>query len=164
RDGYPAAENVVGGMQERGLLSANSRPEMVDALRWYKYAQAKRNPRALVKMAEGTEQEKAGVSRSSEVATNLYLQAADLGHPPALVIAGNKYVAGRGVKRDYAEALKLYTAAAELNYPEAEFKVGEMYERGRGVKRNTASAKAWYRRASNRGHVTAQAKLKRLGG
>ena len=164
RLGYPAAEYLVASMHELGLLSANAKPDMANALRWYKYAQAKKYPRALLKMAELTEQGKAGLSRSSEVATNLYLQAADLGHPPALVIAGNKYVAGRGVKRDYAEALKLYTAAAELNYPEAEFKVGEMYERGRGVKRNTASAKAWYRRASNRGHVTAQAKLKRLGG
>jgi|TARA_B100001964_G_C14260972_1_gene615505 TPR repeat protein len=164
RLGYPAAEYLVASMHERGLLSANSKPDMANALRWYKYAQAKQYPRALLKMAGLTEQGKAGISRSSAAATKLYLQAADLGHPPALVIAGNKYVSGRGVKRDYAKALHLYTSAAELSYPEAEFKVGEMYERGRGVKRNKTSAKAWYRRASAQGHAAAQLKLERLDG
>ena len=162
--GYPAAEYLIATMHEVGFLSPNGKPDLVNALRWYKFAQAKDYPRALLKMAQLTESGKAGITRSNEIATKLYHQAAILGYPPAQVIMGNKYVAGRGVRRDYARALQWYTSAAELNYPEAEFKLGEMYARGRGVKRDKTSAIAWYRRAKNQGYPEAAAKLRRLGG
>jgi len=164
RLGYPAAEYLIASMHEQGFLSANSKPDLVNALRWYRYAQAKDYPRALLKIAELTESGKAGITRSIAGATKLYHQAAVLGYPPAQVIMGDKYMSGRGVSRDYGLALQWYSSAAELNYPEAEFKLGEMYERGRGVKRNKTSAIAWYRRARDQGYPKATAKLRRLGG
>jgi TPR repeat protein len=164
RLGYPAAEYLIASMHEQGLLSPNGKPDLVNALRWYKFAQDKEYPLALLKMAELTESGKAGITRSSERATKLYHRAAVLGYPPAQVIMGDKYLSGRGIGRDYALALQWYTSAAELNYAEAEFKLGEMYERGRGVKRNKTSAIAWYRRAKEQGYADAAAKLRRLGG
>ena len=165
RLGYPAAEYLIARMHEQGLLSADGKPDLVNALRYYKYAQAKEYPRALLKIAQLTESGKAGITRSAADATKLHHRAAELGYPPAQVIMGDKYVSGRGgVRRDYALALQWYTRAAELNYPEAEFKLGGMYERGRGVKRNKTSAIAWYRRARNQGYAEAAAKLRRLGG
>ncbi len=164
RLGYPAAEYLVASMHEQGLLSANGKPDLSNALRWYKYAQDKGYPLALLKMAELTETGKAGITRSSKEASKLYHQAALAGYPPAQVIMGDKYVTGRGVRRDYTLALRWYGSAAELNYAEAEFKLGEMYERGRGVRRDRTSAITWYRRARDQGYAEAAAKLRRLGG
>ncbi len=162
RLGYPAAETMIGHMHEMGLLSENAKPDLINALRWYRFAAEKRYPPALMKIGEFTESGQAGISRSTSEAVSWYQKAADEGYPPAQVLVADRYLSGRGLKRNNDLALKWYLRASEVNYPEALYKTGLMYERGRGVKRNKAEAIDWYRKAADLGNQDATLRLKRL--
>ncbi len=103
---------------------------------------------------EGTEQNHAR-------ALQWYLQAAEQGHIPAQVKAGDFFTLGTGSEVDLAEAAAWYRRAAEQGHVGAQQNLAAMYDSGRGVAQDLRQATELYRRAAAQGAPNAQAWLGR---
>ncbi|MBR5969390.1 MAG: sel1 repeat family protein [Lachnospiraceae bacterium] len=90
-----------------------------------------------------------------------YLQeAADAGHPHALLALGYIYDNGYGVKEDKTKALSYYAQAAEAGWPTAYYNMGLQYYYGDGVEPDVPKGVSCFETAAAMGYPDA---LLRLG-
>lgn len=92
-------------------------------------------------------------------ASQLYLRAARLGHPDAMLALGQMYQSGRGLARDDAAAAGWYRSAAEAGSVLAQYNLALLLADGSGVPRDVERAMAWYERAARSGFGKAQFNL-----
>jgi TPR repeat protein len=77
----------------------------------------------------------------------LLTQAAELGHPDALVALAECYHQGKGVAQNDLEAFTYYKKAALFGHPEGIFQVSYRYLLGQGVPQDTEQAIKWLNQA-----------------
>lgn len=82
-------------------------------------------------------------------------RAADLRHPLALLLLGQRYRTGRGVTRDYAEARLLLERAIDANIYKALVEIAGMYAEGQGTPRDLKVAVSFYQLALKHGEQSA---------
>lgn len=92
-------------------------------------------------------------------AAALYLRAAELGHPDAMLALGQLYQSGRGVARDDAAAAGWYRRSAEAGSTVGQYNLALLLAAGSGVPQDLGSAIAWYERAAQGGFAKAQFNL-----
>lgn len=88
-------------------------------------------------------------------ASQLFRQAADLGHPQAQYALGRLYLHGRGVPNDPAQAAVWFAKAADQGVVGAYGQLGGLYADGVGVEQDLAAAADWFQRAADEGDDTA---------
>ena len=96
-----------------------------------------------------------GLPQDDAKAAELFLKAAEHGHPLAMYEIGCYYHLGRGVEQDYLEAAKWWRRAARHGDREAMNNLGVLREQGDGVEKDLVEAFLWYRSAAELGHVDA---------
>lgn len=79
----------------------------------------------------------------------LLTQAAELGHPEALIALAECYHEGKGVPQNDLEAFTYYKKAALFDHPEGIFQVSYHYLLGQGVPQDTQQAIKWFNQAKN---------------
>jgi len=94
-------------------------------------------------------------SSEAQRALSLYMKAAKLGHPGALLYVGGFYDKGNMVKRDLSKAFASYMQAASAGNPIAQFNVASMYLRGEGTDRDYKEAIEWFKRSAANGNSKA---------
>lgn len=77
----------------------------------------------------------------------LLTQAAELGHPDALVALAECYHQGKGVAQNDLEAFTYYKKAALFGHPEGIFQVSYRYLLGQGVPQDSEQAIKWINQA-----------------
>jgi len=87
-----------------------------------------------------------GVPQSSEMAAELWKQAADKGHARAQACLGELYCNGLGVPQSYERAAELHTQAAAQGDTDAQACLGELYCNGLGVPKDVARGVALLKR------------------
>ena len=88
-------------------------------------------------------------------ALNYIRLAADKGHVPAQLKAGEMYENGTGTLADSEKALAYYRMAADSGNADARFRTGEIYAR-RGTSESLKEAFRYYRMAADGGNADAQ--------
>ncbi len=97
------------------------------------------------------------------LATEMFREAAMLGHVDAQVDLATQYLLGRGgVPQDDQIAAQWYQLAAEAGHWGAQYLIASMYEHGNGVGRDEALALQWYERAGQGGDEVAPLKAEQL--
>jgi uncharacterized protein len=101
--------------------------------------------------------------RDIDHATELFRDAALLGHVDAQVDLGTQYLLGRGgVSQDDETAARWYELAAYGGHWGAQYLIASMYEHGNGVDRDESTALKWYERAKQGGDEVAPLKVEQL--
>lgn len=77
----------------------------------------------------------------------LLTQAAELGHPDALIALAECYHQGKGVPQNDLEAFTYYKKAALFGHPEGIFQVSYRYLLGEGVPQDSEQAIKWFNQA-----------------
>lgn len=96
-------------------------------------------------------------------ATELFREAALLGHVDAQVDLATQYLLGRGgVPQDDEAAAHWYERAADAGHWGAQYLIASMYEHGNGVSRDESIALQWYERAQQGGDEVAPLKVEQL--
>lgn len=88
-------------------------------------------------------------------AAELFRQAADMGHAPAMTELGALYSFGNGVIRDDTIAHDWQLRAAEQGNADALFRLGLIHGAGRGVPADDRAAGDWMKKAALQGHARA---------
>lgn len=104
-----------------------------------------------------------GVERNYTEALKWYRASAEQGNAEGQANLGIMYEQALGVSANNAEALKWYMRAANQHFSPAQYYVGTMYATGKGVEQSQPKAIQWYQLAAQRGDVSAQQELRRLG-
>lgn len=85
-----------------------------------------------------------GFPQQPASALELFVRAAEAGHPAAKYQLGYLYENGVGiVEKDEYQAIEWYESAAACNFPAAEFALGNLFFSGNGVQEEIASAMIW---------------------
>jgi TPR repeat protein len=92
-----------------------------------------------------------GVERNLEKAFELYIYAAERGHPEDQSNVGYMYMRGEGVKKDYEKARYWLEKAAAQNWATAYDKLGLLYLNGWGVKADPERAFEEFGKGANLG-------------
>ncbi|HEY4530684.1 MAG TPA: tetratricopeptide repeat protein [Luteimonas sp.] len=92
-----------------------------------------------------------GVVRDDARAAELFLAAAEKGHPEAQYKLAVLLENGHGVTRDYGAAMAWYLEAADNGHSGAQSNIGSMHARGLGMPSDQEEAARWYRRAAENG-------------
>lgn len=95
---------------------------------------------ALVAISEFANRLNSGELLQQQLAFQLFLQLAELGHLESLVNVGLFYLQGRVVQADFALAHKYLSMAAASNHPEALYNLALMHLEGLGVAQNCRTA------------------------
>ena len=94
-------------------------------------------------------------SAKEQKALSLFMKAAKLGHPGALLYVGGFYDKGNMVKRDLPKAFASYMQAATAGNPIAQFNVASMYLSGEGTTRDDKEAIEWFKKSAANGNSKA---------
>ncbi|MCY2959757.1 MAG: hypothetical protein NTY35_06290 [Planctomycetota bacterium] len=101
-----------------------------------------------------------GAPANREVATELFLKAAEAGHITAQAEVGAIYEYGRGkIAKDDAQALAWYRRAADAGQAFAQMKLGYFYDTGRGMPEDDAAAARYYRLGAEGGNTVAMGNI-----
>lgn len=92
-----------------------------------------------------------GVELNFEKAFELYLYAAERGHPEDQANVGFMYMRGDGVKKDYEKSRFWFEKAAAQNWASAYDKLGLLYLNGWGVKKDPERAFGEFGKGANLG-------------
>lgn len=103
-----------------------------------------------------------GVRKNYHKAVQLFLKAAEQGHPEAQYRAAECYADGIGTARNTDKASYWYIKAAANGHDKALYKAGEFFEYGIGTEADNIAAIAYYRRAVAKGVKEAEKHLKEL--
>lgn len=95
------------------------------------------------------------VARNDQKATELFMQAASLGHLPAYNNLGIRSAQGVGRAPDPLDASEWFRLAADQGFAESQFNLAVLYVNGQGVKRDLAEAYKWLTLAAKQGHQEA---------
>lgn len=90
-----------------------------------------------------------GVPEDNDLATQLLIQAHELGHVEATYNLGICYHYGFGTDIDLAKAFALYLESANAGYGKGMELVGRFYNRGIYVARDRGQAEVWLQKAIN---------------
>jgi uncharacterized protein len=102
-------------------------------------------------------------AHDAKLATEMFRDAAMLGHVDAQVELATQYLLGRGgVPQDDHVAAQWYERAAEAGHWGAQYLIASMYEHGNGVGRDEELALQWYERAGQGGDEVAPLKAEQL--
>ncbi|MCY4224054.1 MAG: serine/threonine-protein kinase [Bacteroidetes bacterium] len=97
-----------------------------------------------------------GVEKNDEIASNLFLQAANLGHVEAQYEIGNRFLDGAGINKDEQEAVKWLKLAADDGHLDALFSLAQRYFKGQGTLRNDREGFRCVKIAAIHGHIDSQ--------
>ncbi len=100
-----------------------------------------------------------GVPKDDAKAYELYLYAAERGHPEDQHNIGIARLNGRGVEKDEAEARVWFSKAADQNWSASINMLGLMAEKGQGGPADATAAVAFYDRSVNLGNRNAMVNL-----
>lgn len=89
-------------------------------------------------------------------ASELYAEAAELGHDMAQFALALCYENGQGVEKDLAKAVEWYIKSAKQGNERAQYNLAICYEEGSGVERNMKKAVQWYKESAEQGFSPAQ--------
>lgn len=103
-----------------------------------------------------------GEAVQSEDAKKYYSEAAELGHPKAMVQLAGLYFNGLLGPRDEEEALVWYKKAADLGDKDALYQLGLLSETGVSVTLDLANAKLYYEKSAAKGNAKASLALARM--
>ena len=103
-----------------------------------------------------------GEAVQAEEAKKYYSEAAELGHPKAMVQLAGLYFNGLLGQRDEDQALIWYKKAADLGDKDALYQLGLLSETGVGVKLDFANAKRYYEQSASKGNAKASLALARM--
>ena len=91
-----------------------------------------------------------GVERSIPAAEEMFIRAAERGHPRAMTLLADMYMDGKYLKRDQEQAFIWYEKAAMTGNLKSQYQVAMMLNDGIGTKKDPEKAKEWFARyASN---------------
>ena len=99
---------------------------------------------------------------NKEKALQLYIQAAEKNHIPAIHKVAEFYCFGEVVEKDMKEYLSWLTKAAELGDADAQNKVGVCYYNGNGTEADIKKAEYWQVKSANQGNAQAMNNLRIL--
>jgi TPR repeat protein len=133
-----------------------------EAMRWYRVAADRGNPRAEVAIGNFY-MEGQGVAKNPAEAMRWFRRAAENGDAEAENDVGLLHLMGMGVKQDSVEAARWLRKSAEQGNEVAERNLGVMYVQGMGVKQDREEGLRWLRRSAGHGDPDAKAALKALG-
>jgi len=94
-------------------------------------------------------------SVKEQEALALFMRAAKLGHPDALIYVGGFYDKGNIVKKDLSKAFSSYMQAATAGNSKAQFNVASMYLKGEGTDRDYTKAVEWFKKSAENGNAKA---------
>lgn len=100
-----------------------------------------------------------GIAKDEKAAFDLFLYAAERGHPEDAYNIGNMYWRGEGVAQDFAKAYFWFDRAAQQDYPTAFDRLGLMTAAGEGVPADPVAAVAFYARGADLGDSSAMVNL-----
>lgn len=100
-----------------------------------------------------------GVERNPRLAAAFFEQAAQTGHPPALLNMGIAYLRGRGVEQNLNSARGLLADAADAGLGPAMIHLAQSYRAPLADPPQPAQARDWYRKAADAGVTDAYAYL-----
>lgn len=92
-----------------------------------------------------------GVKRDIKKAFELYVEAAEAGHPLAQCRVGACYYYGSGTGKDKKKAFKYWEMSANAGIAEAQYELGRMHYYGEECKRNYDTAIALFTQSSEAG-------------
>jgi TPR repeat protein len=90
---------------------------------------------------------KSSTPQDQQEVIRLLTQAAELGHPEALIALAECYHEGKGVAQNDLEAFTYYKKAALFGHPEGIFQVSYHYLLGQGVPQDNIQAIKWFNEA-----------------
>jgi TPR repeat protein len=103
-----------------------------------------------------------GVKKDLAKAFELYLHAAERGHPEDQSNVGYMYFQGQGVTQDYEQARGWLEKAANQNWGAAYDKLGLIYMKGLGTKKDLPRAAGYFQKGSDLGDRNAMVNLANL--
>lgn len=103
-----------------------------------------------------------GVEKNSQKAFELFLYAAERGHPEDQGNVGYMYMQGDGIKQDYKSAKIWFERAAAQNWGTAFDKLGLIYLKGLGTKKDPRAAIENFRKGADLGDRNAMVNLANL--
>ncbi|MCC7049976.1 MAG: sel1 repeat family protein [Alphaproteobacteria bacterium] len=95
------------------------------------------------------------VAADQAKATELFMQAASLGHLPAYNNLGLRSAQGIGRPPDPLDASEWFRLAADQGFAESQFNLAVLYANGDGVKRDLVESFKWLTLAMKQGHLLA---------
>lgn len=161
--GDAASQYSASMMMRSGESNDDEYPNPHGARVFLEHSASQRYPQAIYTLAMEYDLGSVAFTRDPGVATELYREAALMGHVEAQVDLGTQYFLGRGgVPQDDAAAARWYERAAAAGHWGAQFLIASMYEHGNGVPRDEGMALRWYERAQSGGDELAPMKVELL--
>lgn len=117
------------------------------------------DPQAMMGIADWLAGGGSHLGKDVAEATRLRIAAAERGHAPAQVMAGESLIFGVGAKKDARKAYAFFKAAAEAGHPPAMVWMAQMNNGHLGMPRNDAEARKWLHAAVERNHAPAMGAL-----
>lgn len=137
----------LGSACETGSLSVGGKPDMVQALSWYKKAAFSGNAEGKYRLGVYYLKGGGGLKVDRKKGISLLGEAAEAGNVNACYHLG---VVSEEVK-DYRRAVLWYEYAAEQDHPAAFYALGKLYSAGLGVEKDLVRAGELFRRAAELG-------------
>ncbi len=97
-----------------------------------------------------------GVPKKTQLALQLYKEAAQQGHIDAMFSLAEMYSVGLDIPRNRHEAFRWYLSAAQKGHTGAMLQVGLCYKAGSGIYQDSAEATKWIRLSALKGNAKAQ--------
>jgi uncharacterized protein len=150
-------------MMRSGESSADLNPNPFGARVFLEQSASQGFPQAIYVLGKEYDLGSPAFERDVQHATQLFRDAALLGHVDAQVDLATQYLLGRGgVPQDDEVAAHWYERAAYAGHWGAQYLIASMYEHGNGVGRDESIALQWYERAQQGGDEVAPLKVEQL--
>jgi len=156
--GDAASQTSLGWAYQKGT---GVRPDMKEAVKWFKKAADQNAPDALAALGEMTQAGR-GVKCDVKEAARLYRLAAEKGSVAGQYNLAYLYEQGSGVDQSETEAARWYQSAAEGGDPLARYDIGQRYMLGVGISTNRVQAFMWLTLAAGQGQTDSGRLLKNL--
>lgn len=158
QSGDPAAQTSLGWIYQKGT---GVKPDMKEAVKWFKQAADQNYPEALAALGEMT-QAGQGVPADPVEAARLYRLAAEKGSVAGQYNLAFLYEQGLGVQKSETDAAQWYQLAAEGGDSYAQYDIGQRYKLGVGVPKDRVQAFKWLMLAANQGQADSTKLLRDL--
>lgn len=157
--GDPVAQFEIGSRYADGF---GVKPDMVQAVNWYRLSAAQGLAPALYRLGSLLEHGR-GTRQDKSTAASLYEKAAEKGNTKAMYNLGVLNAQGALGEPDFAKAAKWFTKAAEAGIKDGQFNLAILHARGMGVKTDLEKAYFWFAVAAKDKDPDAVAKRDALG-
>jgi len=162
-EGDSASSFNASMMMRSGESNDDGQPNWFGSRVFLEHSAAQGDTHAVYVLAKEYEVGSPAFRRDLNLATELFREAALLGHVDAQVDLATQYLLGRGgVPQDDRVAAQWYERAANAGHWGAQYLIASMYEHGNGVGRDELLALRWYERAQAAGDEVAPMKVEQL--